>query len=554
MKIGVVAHDVDRDVVREFFELFKTAWEFHRADQRYDVLISADGSVPSGGARLVFVYSGQTAALDDGRKSVCRKAGSETVLLSAGERIPIYGNCVTFAAEGANCLGVEGSKESAAFACRFDGILVWRLGYDLFSEIRFLLESGQPACHAAIPALERHISLVRDLILQAGIPVVEIPPVPHGHPFMVCLTHDVDHPSIRSHRFDHTMFGFLHRAISGSLMDLVGGRATARKLVANWAAALRLPFVHLRLAKDFWDTFDRYLEIESGLGATYFLIPEKGNPGRLQDGKAPAIRASTYGVGDLKPQLERVVAQGCEVGLHGIDAWIDQNQGREECEKVSQITGRTVPGIRMHWLYFDKKSPATLEAAGFDYDSTVGFNGTIGFRAGTAQAYRPLGLTRLMELPLHVMDTALFYPSHLGLTETEARSRVWEVMDEVAQSGGALTINWHDRSIAPERLWDGFYRNLIGELKFRGAWFPTASQAVCWFKKRRSATVEAWPNEDGRIRIKASVESDQDSPALRVRVHRPLNPSTTSESLRRRSSAGYSDLVFSQGFETSITL
>jgi hypothetical protein len=94
-------------------------------------------------------------------------------------------------------------------------------------------------------------------------------------------------------------------------------------------------------------------------------------------------------------------------------------------------------------------------------------------------------------------------------------------MDDVAEFGGVLTINWHDRSIAPERLWDGFYRKLLGELKGRGAWFATAAQAVSWFRKRRSASVEAANVEDGKIRIRASVNTGEGLPGLRVRVHRP---------------------------------
>ena len=68
---------------------------------------------------------------------------------------------------------------------------------------------------------------------------------------------------------------------------------------------------------------------------------------------------------------------------------------------------------------------------------------------------------------------------------------VWRLIDGAAEFGGVLTINWHDRSIAPERLWDGFYLKLLRELKSRGAWFATAAQTVSWFRKRRSAVVEA---------------------------------------------------------------
>ncbi len=107
----------------------------------------------------------------------------------------------------------------------------------------------------------------------------------------------------------------------------------------------------------------------------------------------------------------------------------------------------------MHWLYYDQQSPSALETAGAAYDSTIGYNETVGYRAGTTQVYKPLDVSRLLELPLHVMDTALFYPSYLGLSPQEARALLGRMVDNAVHFGGCLTINWHDRSLAPERLW-----------------------------------------------------------------------------------------------------
>src|SRR4029434_2362523 len=102
--------------------------------------------------------------------------------------------------------------------------------------------------------------------------------------------------------------------------------------------------------------------------------------------------------------------------------------------------------------------------------------------------YRPLGTTSLMELPLHIMDTALFYPDYLDLDPVSARSVVHNIFDHVSRCGGVITLNWHDRSIGPERCWKDFYLWMLDELKRRGAWFPTAAQAVAWFRKRRAAS------------------------------------------------------------------
>jgi hypothetical protein len=177
----------------------------------------------------------------------------------------------------------------------------------------------------------------------------------------------------------------------------------------------------------------------------------------------------------------------------------------------------------MHWLYFGEQSQGILDKAGAAYDSTVGFNETVGYRAGTAQVYKPLDAVRLLELPLHIMDTALFYPGHMHLKPQEARKRVGAIIDNAVHFGGAVTVNWHDRSISPERLWGDFYLQLLDELKERGAWITTAAEAVAWFRKRRSATFENGGLETNASHGKGAVDSDAGLPALRLRVHTPGN-------------------------------
>jgi hypothetical protein len=214
------------------------------------------------------------------------------------------------------------------------------------------------------------------------------------------------------------------------------------------------------------------------------------------------------------------VSAGCEIGLHGIDAWLESSSGREEAQQVSKISRRP-EGVRMHWLYQDEKSPKALEEAGFSYDSTVGYNETVGYRAGTSQVFKPLQAERLLELPMHVMDTALFYPSYLNLSQDDARERILPFCENAARHGGVITVNWHDRSIAPERLWGDFYTSLVEELSMRGAWFSTAGEAVAWFRKRRSAVFEEVVCEGGRFQVKVTAVEAESLPGLRLRFHRP---------------------------------
>jgi hypothetical protein len=550
--IGVIAEPADHNVVREFFELFKTPWEFYRRDRQYDVLLSAGDLQFNATAKLVIFYSGRRTHFDNEQKIQTGGQRRHACVLSyQGTRIPIYGDTITFPMQGSGLLTDENnSLECAAYLEESGDRMLARIGYDLFREIRTLLTTGQPPANASMPALELHIAFLRDLITGFGVSLVEIPPVPEGYQFVACLTHDVDHPSLRQHKWDHTMLGFLYRAIFGSLLNLIRGRMSVQDLLRNWAAGLKLPFVYLGLAKDFWREFDaRYLELEKGLRSTFFVIPFKDQPGKSSRGPAPMLRAACYGAKDISGAIQKLTTAGCEVGLHGIDAWVDSSRGREEVGEIRHLTGISEIGVRMHWLYFDQQSPSVLESAGVAYDSTIGYNETVGYRAGTMQVYKPLDTSQLLELPLHVMDTALFYPSHLGLSPQQAKVRLGQIMDNAISFGGALTINWHDRSLAPERLWDECYRDLIQELKSRGAWFSTAGQAVSWFRKRRSATFESDSMELGAVRAKVAVERGNDLPGLRLRTHkaRKLGP------VGALGSEDYVDMAVNKSIETTIS-
>ena len=515
--IGVIADQSDAAVVEEFFQLFKTSWEWHQAGKRYEILLCAgECIVPAQAAERVVMYSGEPIALDTEHRSIVSSTRRGRMLSYKGYSLPVYGDCLTFR-DGKDILRDESERCSAMYLHEAGDGSYARVGYDLFHEIRTLLTEGQPASNAAIPALELHIAVLRDLIASSGAKFEEVPPVPDGYKFIACLTHDVDHASMRRHGFDRTTLGFAYRALIGSVGRFLRGELRLPNLVGNWVAVAKLPLVQMGVAADPWAAFPRYSKLEEGEPSTFFLIPFKNCPGLIEHSPAPSIRAAAYGAADVAPQVRQLVSAGCEIGLHGINAWIREDSGRIEIAQIRRLTGSRNIGVRMHWLYFGEQSVRALEQAGADYDSTRGYNDAVGYRSGTTQVYRPLGATHLLELPLHIMDTALFFPDRMNLSRHEAADRVQKIIAHAVQFGGVVTVNWHDRSIAPERRWDDFYADLVRELKNQGAWFATAAQTVGWFRKRRAASFE-----DGELRASdnwASGETEERWPALQLRSH-----------------------------------
>jgi hypothetical protein len=180
-------------------------------------------------------------------------------------------------------------------------------------------------------------------------------------------------------------------------------------------------------------------------------------------------------------------------------------------------TGQHAAGVRMHWLYFGADSPRELQAAGFDYDSTCGYNDAVGYRAGTSQAFRLPGAGDLMELPLSIMDTALFYPSRMGLNYAAAWVACEQILENAKRWNGTVVVNWHCRSLAPERLWGRFYAQLLRAIGDDGAWFATASEAVAWFRWRR--TIQFTAETPGSVTVFARAGSP--GPPAHVVLRRP---------------------------------
>jgi hypothetical protein len=516
--IGVVLSPDDVAVAEEFFELFKTPWEPAVPGRKYGLVLCTHGPFTALDADVFLVYGSGVHAID-------RAAGIEVESLtgpieatSREGTFPLYGRVALFGRAGAPG-ALEARGRSLEYQQRLGRHLVRRIGYNLFDEVRYLLAAGQPAAHAMTPTLELHIAMLRQVLVESKVPFLEIPPSPAGHDFVCCLTHDVDFFGIRRHTSDRTMLGFVARGSVGSLVDVVRGRRRLREALHNWLAVCSLPLVWLRVLRDFWRPFEDYARVEDPRRSTFFVVPFRGRPGVGPDGSMHASRAVPYGIDDIQTEVQSASARGSELGIHGIDAWRDADAGRAEKRQLDLATGRHTAGIRMHWLYFDADSPRRLEAAGFTYDSTWGYNEAVGYRAGTSQVFRPAGSEALLELPLSIMDSALFFPSRMNLAPEQAAALCDRIVALARRFGGTLVINWHERSLAPERLWGRFYHMLVEAIaNGHRAWFTTGGEAVEWFRWRRGISFRACSEHGRAVRVSARRAT---IPGGVIRIHRP---------------------------------
>ena len=273
-----------------------------------------------------------------------------------------------------------------------------------------------------------------------------------GARFAVALTHDVDTP------WRWTRIGVRGAAARLKSHALAGrGRAALRE-----ARALSTVPVHrLRRTDPNW-SFERVLGIERERGArsTFFVM---GGHGHAADGAAPETYAR------LRPRLvDALRSGGAEIALHGsYTAADDPALLAEEKETVEELAGQ-VRGQRYHYLRVDPHANlAPLERLGFAYDSSLGYAGAIGFRAGIVHPFQPWDFEReqpleLVEIPLAVMD-ATFEERYLGLSAEAAEPHVLRLLEDAAERGGGFAILWHTDRFDPgsSQGWDRLYERVI---------------------------------------------------------------------------------------------
>jgi hypothetical protein len=397
---------------------------------------------------------------------------------------------------------------------------------DIFRRVSDTLNLG--LAHNHEPTVDMTLDWLRSSLREHTL-LVEIPPIPWDHPYMVALTHDVDLISARERGWPSVGFA-AYRCLQ------------KRGLREAWGFIL----AKCGAGRDPWNLFSRWKELEDSLGvrSTFFLLPFPDKPGI----SAPAIRAGKYSLKDAP--IPELIRDGWEIGVHGIDNWAREQAGKEEMDAL----GRKDAGNRVHWLIFDENSWKKLDKAGYAYDSTLGYDDDVGFRAGTLQVYRPRGVNTLLELPLHIQDLGLFgkfcwAPSGggwqrtpcLGLTEPEARIQCDRIFGLARKYGGAVTLLWHYENLTLPRDWSAFYTDLVNRAKTDGAWITTAGNIVAWFRQRRNLKVRC-RTENGRISITTEgMPVESSLPPFTIRVHVPADRNVTANArfIRR---GGYIDI------------
>ena len=273
----------------------------------------------------------------------------------------------------------------------------------------------------------------------------------------IVFTHDVDAVSkTLAIRFKQTIFHCINalRALARN-QPVVAGEKLAKTIRV------------LCSRDDYW-CFDTITSLEQKHGVrSHFNF--YGGPGGWSRSLTQLLLDPAYCVEDdrLNHRIKRLHEhERMGIGLHpSYHAWSDADAMRLEKQRLETAIGLKITSCRQHWLRFGwEQTWQAQQAAGFELDSTLGFNDRPGFRNGAALLFHPwdqqtAGPMQLQALPLVLMDSHLYDYDLLTKGERTRSMRRW--IDEIRLVRGQATVVWHQRVMSKDYGWDEGYKNLL---------------------------------------------------------------------------------------------
>jgi len=170
----------------------------------------------------------------------------------------------------------------------------------------------------------------------------------------------------------------------------------------------------------------------------------------------------------LQIKLKQLIYDGFEIGLHGsYYSAIDEKRLVNEKAVLEDIIGKRVEKIRQHWLRYEERITPVLHNKYFKYDSTIGWNDSIGFRSGCASRYRPFDHDKqepfeYMVTPQVIMDSAIF-DYEAERIELQAKKALLMIKNIQSLKNSHISISWHQRVCNNDYRWHKLYEKILRE-------------------------------------------------------------------------------------------
>jgi len=191
---------------------------------------------------------------------------------------------------------------------------------------------------------------------------------------------------------------------------------------------------------------------------------------------------------DLNKQQVLSLLKDYEVNLLGSPN--SGNQYYQMLEELKELTGFSTKGFRIIDLNFVYQELfKILEKAGIKYDSSMGFEKNIGFRAGISYPFYPYYLKEdrqfhVLEIPSIISDEMLFYQFENDLKRM--KRHIFELLKNSKKQSSHLSISFSNQVFdwLHFQVWTKLYKKIIKFGKKNNGWLCSLDEMGEYWKER----------------------------------------------------------------------
>jgi hypothetical protein len=344
------------------------------------------------------------ASFDDGRSGFSREAGGALLFTN-----DVVTTCYWL---------LTGGMETRYPRDRWDNLHI---------ENSFLVRSGI----ITRPLVSLYAQFLREFFTARGQAPLPLPWQSGGAVAAFSFTHDVDYP------------------------EILRGIECLRLLRARGLKAAASIRGILAGSNHFWK-FAEWIAFEKKFGTrpAFYFAARHGSLAQYAAGTPDVF----YDIGSprFRELFRQLLDEGCEIGLHAsYRAFENPGWIAAERQRLAEISGATIAGGRHHYWRINPAAPeetlARHEAAGFSYDSSLGFEFYPGWRRGICHPFHVFhpGERRelnVLQLPPAWMDDQFdrrLAVNQIASPDEHARG----LLDTVRRTGGIAVVDYHQRGM-----------------------------------------------------------------------------------------------------------
>jgi len=311
-----------------------------------------------------------------------------------------------------------------------------------------------------IAPVDRYCELLEDILIRAFQEYSRNKIWPEGKKFAVTLSHNVEYWNFRTaEQFD--------------IEEKKG------KGISTWSKWIRYK-IGKKLFYDPTIFFKRIIKKEKQLrtSSTFFILTKSNFPDE---------RRNYFENEESFTKIVKILKDS-SVSLFGSkEAGFQYHLLPPEMDK---LTGFSANGFRVRYLNLNYQYLfSTLEKGNVKYDSSIGFDSHIGYRAGVSYPFHPYNLEEdrvfnLLEIPIIALDSSLMEQNNQSYIK--ARKRIIRLIKNSRAHKSHFSVSWHMHHLDPIEYpnWSRIYWMLLMFSKRNNAWLCSLDKMYNYWQNK----------------------------------------------------------------------